>query len=289
MEEEIWAEEDRPRKIPYVHIVLFVITFFSTLLAGALQKGINPLDEPERLIEGLPFSAALMIILLSHELSHYIASKIHRMQATLPYFIPAPTIIGTFGALIKMKSPITTRNALIDIGASGPIVGFVFSLIASVIGLSASKIISIGDVNGALGLGDSIIFTALSRLVLGVTPEGTDIILHPVAFAGWIGFFVTSLNMLPIGQLDGGHISYALFGNRHRYISIALVVILGVLGIFFWSGWSMWAVLMIVLGLRHPPVVHSEMELGPERKFVGWAAFLIFVLTFTPEPFKINL
>lgn len=275
------------KRLPYLHILLFIFTLFSTLVAGALQKGINPLKEPERIHEGLPFSLTLMTILMSHELSHYFASKKHHTKATLPYFIPAPSIIGTFGAFIKMKSPIITRKALVDIAASGPIAGFIISVLASIIGLSYSKVISLTHTEGALGLGDSILFSLLSRLILGVTPDSYDILLHPVAFAGWIGLFVTSLNLLPIGQLDGGHIAYALLGERHRYVSIVLVGVLLLLGLFFWEGWALWALLMLILGLRHPPVLYWEIPLDPKRRFIGLLALIIFVLTFIPAPFKI--
>lgn len=274
-------------RLPYLHILLFIFTLFSTLVAGTLQKGINLLKEPGRIHEGLPFSLTLMTILMSHELSHYFASKKHHTKATLPYFIPAPSIIGTFGAFIKMKSPIITRKALVDIGASGPIAGFIISVLASIIGLSYSKVISLTHTEGALGLGDSILFSLLSRLILGVTPDSYDILLHPVAFAGWIGLFVTSLNLLPIGQLDGGHIAYALLGERHRYVSIVLVGVLLLLGLFFWEGWALWALLMLILGLRHPPVLYWEIPLDPKRRFIGWLALIIFVLTFIPAPFKI--
>lgn len=276
------------KKIPFMVIFLFVLTCLSTLAAGALQKGINILQEPGRLIEGAPFSLTLMIILLSHELSHYVASKVHRTDATLPYFIPAPSIIGTFGAFIKMRSPIATRKALIDIGASGPIVGFIFSVIACMIGLKLSSVVPVMDEPGMLGLGESILFSLLARLMIGVPPEGYDILLHPVAFAGWIGLFVTTLNLLPIGQLDGGHIVFALFGRRHRKISIVFVVILGVFGLMFWGGWALWAVLMFGLGLNHPPVLYWETPMDPARKAVAWVAFLIFILTYMPTPFIIS-
>jgi membrane-associated protease RseP (regulator of RpoE activity) len=277
------------KKIPVIHIVLFALTFLTTLVAGALQKGVNPLDKPLRVVEGFPFALTLMLILLSHELSHYIASRTHHTSATLPYFIPAPSIIGTFGAFIKMKSPIITRKALIDIGASGPIIGFVISVAACVIGLSLSEVVAVTKPSEyALSLGDSLLFTFLSKVILGVTPEGHDILLHPIAFAGWIGLFVTSLNLLPIGQLDGGHIAFALLGEAHRVISTALVVLLAVLGLFLWGGWTIWAILMLVLGLRHPPVMYWENPLDPKRKLIGWMALVIFVLTFIPTPFTIG-
>ncbi len=237
-----------------------------------------------------------MTILLVHELSHYLASKKHRTQATLPYFIPAPSIIGTFGAFIKMKSPITTRNALIDIGASGPIAGFVVSVIACVVGLDLSEIVRIDHIEeGALSLGESILFSFLTKLVLGVTPEHHDILLHPVAFAGWIGLFVTSLNLIPIGQLDGGHIAFAILGDRHRYVSILLIAVLALLGLGSlvgfagWEGWLVWAVLMLVLGIKHPPVMYREVRLDPKRKFIGLLTLVIFIVTFIPSPFTISL
>lgn len=276
------------RKIPYLHIILFVFTFLSTLVAGSLfQKGINIVAEPWRIIEGLPFSLSLMTILLGHELSHYFASKRHHTKATLPYFIPAPSLIGTFGAFIKMKSPIVTRKALIDIGAAGPITGFILSVAASVIGLKLSTVVSVEETRGALGLGDSILFSLLSRLILGVTPDGHDILLHPIAFSGWIGLFVTSLNLIPIGQLDGGHITYAFLGTRHLILSRILVGFLFIFGIFFWEGWLIWAILMVILGLRHPPVIYWELPLDTKRRLIGIVSMVIFIITFIPAPFKI--
>lgn len=277
------------RKIPYLHIILFIVTFLTTLTAGALQKGVNIIKEPGRIAEGLPFAGALMTILLCHELSHYIASKKHHTKATLPYFIPAPSIIGTFGAFIKMKSPIITRKALIDIGASGPIAGFIVSVIACIVGLSMSDVVSLSNAEGALSLGDSILFSFLSRVTLGIAPDNHDILLHPVAFAGWIGLFVTSLNLIPVGQLDGGHIAFAILGERHKYISIVLVVVLAALGIFYWEGWALWAVLMLILGIKHPPVLYWEMPLDPKRRFIGFLSLIIFIVTFIPSPFKITL
>lgn len=275
------------KKIPYLHIVLFVATFLTTLTAGALQKGINIFNEPGRIIEGLPFAGTLMTILLCHELSHYIASKKHHTKATLPYFIPAPSIIGTFGAFIKMKSPIVTRKALIDIGASGPIAGFIVSVAASIIGLGMSEVVSLPQADGALSLGDSILFSFLSQIVMGVAPDNHDILLHPVAFAGWIGLFVTSLNLIPIGQLDGGHIAFALLGERHKYMSIVLVVILAVMGIFYWEGWALWAVLMLILGIKHPPVIYWDVPIDWKRRFVGFLSLIIFIVTFIPSPFRL--
>lgn len=277
------------KRIPYLHILLFILTFFSTLIAGAMfQKGIDIFKEPLRIYEGLPFSLSLMTILLGHELSHYFASKKHHTEATLPYFIPAPiTLIGTFGAFIKMKSPIQTRSALIDIGASGPIAGFILSVIASIIGLSYSTVVAATDTKGALGLGNSVLFSLLTHTIIGVTPDSQDILLHPIAFAGWIGLFVTALNLIPVGQLDGGHIVYAFIGERHRLVSKVIVAVLFFFGIFFWEGWLIWGGLMIVFGLRHPPVIYWETPLDRKRRLIGFLALIIFIITFIPAPFRI--
>ncbi len=277
------------KKFPFIQILLFIITFFATIIAGTLQLGINILEQPYRIIEGMPFAIALMTILLVHEFAHYMASKKHNVEATLPYFIPAPSLVGTFGAFIKMKSPIITRKALIDIGASGPIAGFIVSVLACIIGINMSTVVKIQQIEMAISLGNSILFSLLSWIILGVTPEEYDILLHPVAFAGWIGLFITSLNLLPIGQLDGGHISFAIFGQKHRDISIFMVFLLMFLGLFSWEGWAIWAVLMLIIGIKHPPVIYWEIPLDPKRRLVSMSCLFIFILTFVPYPFKLLL
>ena len=246
------------KKFPFLHLILFILTIMSTLLVGAMQTGADIFKEPGKIYNGIPFSLTLIVILLSHELSHYFTSKRHGVKATLPYFIPAPTIIGTFGAFIKMKSPIVTRDALVDIGASGPIAGFIFSVIAVIVGLQLSQVVPATQSGGTLDLGDSILFLSLSHMILGATPAGSDILLHPVAFAGWIGLFVTSLNLIPVGQLDGGHIAYALLGEKHTHLSMFLILVMVLLGLLSWEGWFVWCVLLLILGLRHPPVIHWE-------------------------------
>jgi len=277
---------DGIKKIPLLHLVLFFLTLMTTLVVGAVHSGVDILSDPYQIYKGVPFAFSLMIILLSHEFSHYFASKTHGVKATLPYFIPAPTIIGTFGAFIKMKSPIITRKALIDIGASGPIAGFVFSVIAVVIGLNMSRIVSVTKTADGLNLGDSLLFSFLSRSILGIVPAGYDILLHPVAFAGWIGLFVTSMNLIPVGQLDGGHIAYALLGEKQARLSFLLVLFMLFLGFLLWEGWFVWAVLLLLLGLRHPPVIYWEVPLDRKRKFIGWVSLVIFILTFIPMPFR---
>jgi membrane-associated protease RseP (regulator of RpoE activity) len=274
-------------KITLLHVLLFLLTLFSTIVVGAIQTGVDILKEPERIFNGLPFALTLITILMAHELSHYFTSRKHGVKATLPYFIPAPTIIGTFGAFIKMKSPIISRKSLIDIGASGPISGFIVSVIATIIGLNMSEVVPSGKIKNGLNLGDSILFSILSRLIIGVLPADADVVLNPVAFAGWIGLFVTSMNLIPVGQLDGGHIAYAFIGEKHSELSFILVIMMFIFGLFLWEGWTIWAILLYVLGLRHPPVIYWEIPLDYKRRFIGIISMIIFILTFIPVPFKI--
>lgn len=268
--------------------MLFLATVLSTLFVGAGQK--YPVEElladPMKILSGLPFSISLMFILICHETAHYIAAKKHNVAATLPFFIPAPTIIGTFGAFIKMESPINTRKALVDIGASGPIVGFAASILVTVIGLQLSEIRPVQSLAGSLMFGDSIIFNFLSYITLGGVPEAYDIVLHPIAFAGWIGFFITSLNLIPVGQLDGGHIAYAIFGNKHSFLSKLFLAGLLLLGLI-WQGWIIWGALLFVLGSQHPPIIYWEPEIEKKRRIISWAAAIIFIITFTPVPVSI--
>jgi membrane-associated protease RseP (regulator of RpoE activity) len=272
----------------FLHIGLFILTFLTTLAAGAYQQGADLLDEPERLVEGLPFAATLMAILLVHELGHFFASRAHRVSASLPYFIPAPTLLGTLGAFIRMDSPICSRKALIDIGASGPIAGFIASVVAAVAGLSMSTVIPGSPGEGAIVLGDSLIFTLLSSLIIGPSPDDAVLLMHPVAFAGWIGFFVTALNLIPVGQLDGGHIAYAFAGDRQRIASMGFIAALIVMGVFFWEGWLLWAVILIVLKIKHPSVESWEIPLDGTRLAVGILSLIIFILTFSPAPMTVN-
>ena len=289
IEELAIQHEVRQRPKLLVPLILFILTVFTTIIAGALQKGVNPFQEPLRLIEGIPFSLTLLTILLTHELGHFFASRTHGVQASLPYFIPAPPpfLAGTFGAVIKTRSPIMDKRALLDIGAIGPLAGFLTSIVVTVIGLNFSTIITIPEEKEVLGLGSSLIFSILSYLVIGPVPEGQDILLNPIAFAGWIGFFITSLNLLPIGQLDGGHIIYAVFGKWHRLISITMIVTLTVFGIFTWQGWLFWAILVTLLGIKHPPLMEGQIALDRKRKIIGWLSLAVFVLTFIPLPIAI--
>lgn len=275
------------KKSPTIHIVLFLATFLTTTAAGAMQQGINPLIDPAGLLKGLSFSVTLMIILLGHEMGHYFTSRVHRVDATLPYFIPAPSLVGTFGAVIKMRGAIWDRRTLLDIGASGPIVGFVLALPALAIGFYLSTVVPAGAESGAISLGDSLIVYLVGKLMVGPLPAGQTLLLHPIGFAGWIGMFITSLNLLPVGQLDGGHITKALFPRSADMLARVVHIALIVMGLLYWEGWLMWALLLLFLGVRHPSVLLPHIDLDPPRRKVGFAALVILVLTFVPSPFVV--
>lgn len=284
------AEEPRIGSSTTTHLLLFLVTFATTTMAGALHVGVDPLSNPLGMIEGLPFSATLMLILLCHELGHYTLAAVHRVPATLPYFIPGPPfLVGTFGAFIKMHGMPRSRRALFDVGAAGPWAGFVVALPAVIIGLMWSEVRPLGGpMEGGLTLGNSLLFAGLSSTVLGVHPDDVTILLHPVALAGWFGIFVTFLNLLPVGQLDGGHVVYALFGRAHRKIArVFFLVVLG-LGFLGWQGWFLWALLLgFVLRVDHPDTPDHDTPLDPFRKLAAWCTIGIFVLTFMPVPLSV--
>jgi membrane-associated protease RseP (regulator of RpoE activity) len=279
---------DRPKML--VPIILFIITLITTTTSGAFYEGVNPLRDPMGLLKGLPFSISLLLILGTHELGHYFASRSHRVITTLPYFIPGPPyyLIGTFGAVIKIKSPIETKRALVDIGAAGPLAGFAVAIIVVFVGLQLSWVNPVPEFAMAPNLGSSLMFSFIEYLVFGPISEGYDVFLHPVAFAGWIGMLVTCLNLLPIGQLDGGHILYAIFGKQHRAVSIMTICALLALGAIAWLGWLVWGVLVTVIGIWHPPTLDYDTPLDPRRKVIGLITLLVFILTFTPTPFYIS-
>jgi membrane-associated protease RseP (regulator of RpoE activity) len=269
-------------------LLLFLLTILTTLIAGTMLKNISPFSSPLAILAGVPFSATLLSILLVHEMGHYLTARHYHIQATLPHFIPAPPIpfiIGTFGAFIRIKSPITERKALLEVGAAGPIAGFVVAVVAVILGLQWSTIDRLGS-GGSMILGEPLLLQLLSHWLLSI-PQGADVLLHPVAFAGWIGLFITSLNLLPIGQLDGGHIGYAVFGERQRYISLTMVGILIGLGLLGWKGWLFWAALTAIIGIGHPPVVDAHMPLSRRQRVIAWLSLLIFIITFIPAPFSI--
>jgi len=274
-----------------LHVVLFLATVVTTVIAGALQQGVNPLTNPVGLFKGIPFSFTLLLILGTHEMGHYLVSRRHHLNVTLPYFIPAPPvpfIIGTFGAFIRIRSPIQDKRALLDVGCAGPLTGVVVAIPVIMVGLTLSTVKIMPGGGESLALGEPLLFQILSWLVLGpLTPE-QNVILHPVAFAGWIGLLVTALNLFPVGQLDGGHVAYALFPHRHRLISISCLILLLANGLFFWPGWIFWSLLLYLLGLKHPPPAYDWVPLDRRRKILGLITFLVFILTFTPVPFKLG-
>jgi membrane-associated protease RseP (regulator of RpoE activity) len=186
-----------------------------------------------------------------------------------------------------MRSPLYSKKSLLDIGAAGPLAGVVVAIPAVIIGLRLSEVRAISQLQGGLSLGSSLLFSFLSRISIGVVPDNYDIILHPIAFAGWIGLLVTMLNLLPVGQLDGGHVAYAVLGRaQHRMSSYIILPILFFLGIKAWQGWLIWCLLLLfVMGTKHPPTMDDHLPLDTGRKLIGWVALVLFVLTFTPVPF----
>jgi membrane-associated protease RseP (regulator of RpoE activity) len=258
---------------PTVNILLFVLTAISTYVTG-----------------GLWYAVAIMSILLFHEMGHYFMCRKYAVPATLPFFIPFPILnpFGTMGAIIRMQGFIPNRRALFDIGAAGPLAGFILCLPAIYWGMLHSKVISITQANqiGFL-LGDSLLFRFFSHITIGHLPEGYDVMLHPLAYAGWAGLFVTSLNLLPIGQLDGGHIVYSIFGKNSKKINL---VFLGALGglVIINPGWVLLFALLLMFGRKHPPALDDLTPLDIRRKLLGIIIFLIFLLCFTPVPFKLD-
>jgi membrane-associated protease RseP (regulator of RpoE activity) len=275
------------RRLPVIPVLLFAVTFVTTLLAGALQQGVNPLEAPLSLWKGLPFSLTLLFILGAHEFGHYIMARRHGIDVTLPYFIPAPSFIGTFGAFIRMKSIIPDRRVLVDVGAAGPLAGLIVSVPILLLGLFLSDVTTaVAPEGGGIALGSSLLFALLTWLVHGATPDEMNLVLHPVAFSGWIGLLVTSLNLLPVGQLDGGHVAYALLGNRQRYLSAVVLAGLLILGLTGWMGWLVWGALLMVMGIHHPPVAADWIPLDRRRFAIGWITLGLFAATFIPVPFQ---
>lgn len=244
------------------------------------------------LVNGPYYSVAIMTILLSHEMGHYVMCRKYGVDATPPFFLPVPfPPFGTFGAVIKMRGFIPSKKALFDIGAAGPLAGLVFAIPTVIIGLTLSEVRTLPPPaveTDYLGLGEPLLFTWMARLVVGEVPEGLDIYLHPVAFAGWAGLFVTALNLLPIGQLDGGHIIYALFGRKSEVIyKLGILAFCGI-AVFYYPGWILFAMLLLIFGFRHPAPVDEVTGLDMRRKLLGLAMLILFVLCFTPAPLKFD-
>ncbi len=277
---------------PRTNIVLFLLTVLSTIVAGSQAFfAFNPFVEPRRLLEGVPFAFTLLAILGTHEFGHYFTARAYGASVSLPYFIPAPPplLFGTLGAIIRMRSPARDRNSLFDIAAAGPLAGLVVALPALWIGLGWSKVAAVPS-GGSVSFGDSLLLRFMTWLAFGPLPPGHDVFVHPVALAGWVGLFVTALNLIPVGQLDGGRIAYALFGARHRQISIATFLGLLALGAVTGAGnWFVWAFLLLfVMGFHHQPPLDDLSPLSPGRYAVGFLCLLLLILLIPPVPIAIQ-
>ncbi|HEV2380542.1 MAG TPA: site-2 protease family protein [Terriglobia bacterium] len=287
------------------HLFLFAATALTTLTVGAqialnysrrlpafnleLSSGLirNLRQHPASLLPGLPFSLTLLGILLAHEMGHYVACRRYGLRASYPYFIPAPTLIGTLGAFIKIRSPIYTRRILFEVAVAGPIAGFVLAAPALAWAVLHSHVGSTAELSGTIVCGKPLALTLLTRLLRpGVNPG--RLALSPVGCAAWVGLFATALNLLPMSQLDGGHILYAVLGRKHRPLSRSFWLALLPLGYFCWLGWFMWAAIIGFIGIGHPPVVFPEEKLGRAHQMLAVIALVMLILSFMPTPFTVR-
>jgi membrane-associated protease RseP (regulator of RpoE activity) len=294
-----------PQRRTWIYLLFFFLTVLSTLVVGARMQ-VNFLNHapalsipedgpsvfpviwafrhPSNLLLGVPFSFTLMLILFSHEMGHYLYCRHYGVYATLPFFVPFPSLIGTLGAFIRIRSPIRSRSALFDIGIAGPIAGFVVACIALAVGLILSHPTAAPANSSELQLGYPLIFHLANRWFHGATALPlAQVTLHPVAIAAWVGMFATALNLLPGGQLDGGHIVFSISPRVHRFVSSATILVLIFLGINRWTGWLIWAVLLRITGMRHP-LVPEFPGITPNRRWVAITAAIMLLLTFTWTP-----
>ena len=281
---------------------LFLLTLVTSLLAGThfaaayAHNQAASLDtffetfrllyrHPAALLAGLPFAITLLAVLLVHELGHYFACRHHHIRSSYPFFIPAPTLIGTFGAFILIRSPIRSKRALFDVGASGPLVGFAVALPALAYGVLHAKVIpTLGtDGNADLIFGVPLILKLVAA-VIQPNAHAADLLLHPVGRAAWVGLFSTALNLLPVGQLDGGHILRSVSPRTHWVISLLLPVLLVVLGVYVWRGWLIWAVILLGLRFFRTAPIYDPTPLDPNRRMGALIALLVFTLCFMPSP-----
>lgn len=252
------------------NVVLLLLTTISTFLIG-----------------GFIYSLSILAILVAHEMGHYLASRKYGVPSSLPYFIPFPLPpFGTLGAVIRTKSPIPNRKALFDIGSWGPLCGLALAIPSVVVGFLLSEVVDVSQLPAhSISLGNSPLLSLLQWLALGVLPPGTDVILHPIAYAGWVGLFITSLNLLPAGQLDGGHIIYSLFGPHSKIIFRLTLLGITLICFIYNLGWLLLVIILFFIGYKHPPPLDDHTPLDWRRKIAGSIAFLIFFATFTPVPF----
>ena len=282
---------------------MFLLTLASTTVVGAglaesfaanrptsfdgdFNGYVRMWHDPAFLFQGLPFSLTLLTILMAHEMGHFLTARYYRVDVSLPYFLPAPTLIGTMGAFIRIRSEIYTKRALFDIGIAGPLAGFAVLLAPLAVGLSLSRVAPGVVHRSDLILGSPLLLRLFEAIQFpGIRAE--DIYLHPVARAAWVGLLATALNLLPIGQLDGGHILYSFAGEKTRWLSRIFVVLLIPMGLYFAYSWLMWAVLLFFFGMRHP-VIYDSSPIGRTRTWLGVASLAILILTFTLSPVRAN-
>lgn len=296
-------DEGRRPKKTWLNVLLFIITCFSAFVVGlswsvnytfSEDLALNPqslpppqvFTDPRIISLSLVYAAVLIGILLGHEMGHYLTCRFYRIEATLPFFIPAPTLIGTLGAFIKIQSPITRKKQLFDIGIAGPLAGFVLSLPVLVYGLSLSKVVPSLPKDDTLVFGEPLLLKFIGGLLFRDLPANSDLFIHPIGFAGWVGILVTAFNLFPVGQLDGGHVAYALIGPKSRPLAKFFIAGFFIMGIFFWVGWIVWALVILLLGLKHPRVIDETEELSPLRRALGVVVMAIFILSFIPAPIK---
>jgi membrane-associated protease RseP (regulator of RpoE activity) len=284
---------------------LLALTFFTTTALGArlahnFEANLPPFDletdiyiflavwrKPALLLDGLPYSLTLLGILLAHEFGHYFACQYHQIRASLPYFLPIPLGFGTFGAFIRLRSAIRGRRALFDVGVAGPLAGMVATLPALGIGLALSRVAPGLSEQGDVSFGTPLLMRALEWFLFPGAEAG-DINLHPVARAAWIGLLATSFNLLPVGQFDGGHLVYARFGEKHRWVALGTIVaLLALWAVTLFHGWLLVALVMMWLGRKHFAVVDNT-PLGRGRRALLALSALIFVVTFIPAPVQYN-
>lgn len=284
------SENDNPTR-PVIHWLLFMLTIVTTTWAGAAHQGINLFTQPERFTAGLPYSFGLLAILGVHEMGHYFAARRHGIDVTPPFFIPVPFALGTFGAFIKMRSPSQDRIALFDVAVAGPLAGLVIAIPALLIGLRTSTILppeteALGHMFGGTSVGSSLLFAALAKLSLGDGLQSGHIIrLSPLAFAGWLGLFITALNLMPIGQLDGGHMARAMFGTRTgTNISRIAMWTLFLLALFIWPGLMMWTFIVFFIAGRGTPPLNDVTPISKGRRWIGYGTFAILAAIVIPLP-----
>ena len=288
------------RREPIVKVVvLFVLTLVTTTMAGgchyagfALDFNATQVDfsGPQLYLNGLWYSLSILAILGAHEFGHYFACRYYGVDASLPYFLPAPLpLTGTLGAFIRIRQPIPTKRQLFDIGIAGPIAGFMVAVPVLLIGLSLSRVVPLPPDFQGVELGEPLLFQAVSWLRWGTPPDGYSINMHPMAFAAWFGLLATALNLFPIGQLDGGHICYAVLGRKSTVVTVAMVLCL--IGLtFVSSSWTVWTMLtigmLLIFGPRHPRTVDEDVPLDRGRLLLALFALIMFILCFTPAPIE---